>query len=192
MKRLVFALFALAGTLEAAEAQLTCVLNVTPVQFDSISGTSAGTLDARGSITVTCTGSQGANIAACVEVGQGAPVAAPGQRLLSLAKGTGALPVQIFQDTTLTRPWGAAAASQAVMLQRTGDGPMSATAYLRAYLQKGSAIPGHYSAQFPLTLRYGAITGTFADCNALRTLAIVPASLPQKTNTSGPSLSRRR
>ncbi len=176
----------------SAEAQLTCVLNVTPVQFDSISGTSAGTLDARGSITVTCTGSQGANIAACVEVGQGAPVAASGQRLLSLAKGTGALPVQIFQDTTLTRPWGAAAASQAVMLQRTGDGPMSATAYLRAYLQKGSAIPGLYSAQFPITLRYGAITGTFADCNALRTVAIVPASPAQKTNASGPSFSRRR
>ena len=180
------------GAPVSAEAQLTCALNVTPVQFDSISGTSAGTLDARGSITVTCTGSQGANIAACVEVGQGAPVAASGQRLLSLAKGTRALPVQIFQDTTLTRPWGAAAASQAVMLQRTGDGPMSATAYLRAYLQKGSAIPGLYSAQFPITLRYGAVTGTFADCNALRTLAIVPASPAQKTNTSGPSFSRRR
>ncbi len=192
MKQYILAMFMAVSAPVSAEGQLTCVLNVTPVQFDSISGTSAGTLDARGSITVTCTGSQGANIAACVEVGQGAPVAASGQRLLSLAKGTRALPVQIFQDTTLTRPWGAAAASQAVMLQRTGDGPMSATAYLRAYLQKGSAIPGLYSAQFPIALRYGAVTGTFADCNALRTPAIVPASPAQKTNTSGPSLSRRR
>lgn len=192
MKHYILAMFMAVSAPVSAEGQLTCVLNVTPVQFDSISGTSAGTLDARGSITVTCTGSQGANIAACVEVGQGAPVAASGQRLLSLAKGTRALPVQIFQDTTLTRPWGAAAASQAVMLQRTGDGPMSATAYLRAYLQKGSAIPGLYSAQFPITLRYGAVTGTFADCNALRTLAIVPAFPAQKTNTSGPSFSRRR
>jgi spore coat protein U-like protein len=192
MKQYILAMFMIVGASASAEAQLTCVLNVTPVQFDSISGTSAGTLDARGSITVTCTGSQGANIAACVEVGQGAPVAASGQRLLSLAKGTAALPVQIFQDTTLTRPWGAAATSQAVMLQRTGDGSISATAYLRAYLQKGSAIPGLYSAQFPIALRYGAVTGTFADCNALRTLAIVPASPAQKTNTSGPSFSRRR
>ncbi len=192
MKQYILAMFMAVSAPVSAEGQLTCVLNVTPVQFDSISGTSAGTLDARGSITVTCTGSQGANIAACVEVGQGAPVAASGQRLLSLAKGTRALPVQIFQDTTLTRPWGAAAASQAVMLQRTGDGPMSATAYLRAYLQKGSAIPGLYSAQFPIALRYGAVTGTFADCNALRTPAIVPASPAQKTNTSGPSFSRRR
>jgi spore coat protein U-like protein len=192
MKQYILAMFMAVSAPVSAEGQLTCVLNVTPVQFDSISGTSAGTLDARGSITVTCTRSQGANIAACVEVGQGAPVAASGQRLLSLAKGTRALPVQIFQDTTLTRPWGAAAASQAVILQRTGDGPMSATAYLRAYLQKGSAIPGLYSAQFPITLRYGAVTGTFADCNALRTLAIVPATPAQKTNTSGPSFSRRR
>ena len=192
MKQYILAMFMAVSAPVSAEGQLTCVLNVTPVQFDSISGTSAGTFDARGSITVTCTGSQGANIAACVEVGLGAPVAASGQRLLSLAKGTRALPVQIFQDTTLTRPWGAAAASQAVMLQRTGDGPMSATAYLRAYLQKGGALPGLYSAQFPITLRYGAVTGTFADCNALRTLAIVPASPAQKTNTSGPSFSRRR
>ncbi len=192
MKQYILAMFMAVSAPVSAEAQLTCALNVTPVQFDSISGTSAGTLDARGSITVTCTGSQGANIAACVEVGQGAPVAASGQRLLSLAKGTGALPVQIFQDTTLTRPWGAAGASQAVMLQRTGDGPMSATAYLRAYLQKGSATPGHYSAQFPIMLRYGAVTGTFADCNALPTLAIAPASPAQKANASGPSLSRRR
>jgi spore coat protein U-like protein len=192
MKRLVFALFVLAGALETAEAQLICALNVTPVQFDSISGTSAGTFDARGSITVTCTGSQGANIAACVEIGQGAPLAASGQRLLSPAKGTGALPVQIFQDATLTRPWGTAAANQAVMLRRTGDGPMPATAYLRAYLQKGSGVPGIYSAQFPITLRYGALTGTFADCNALRTIAIGPASPAHKTNASGPSFSRRR
>ena len=192
MKQCILAMFMVAGAPVSAAAQLVCSLNVTPVQFDSISGTSAGTFDARGSITVTCTGSQGANIAACVEVGQGAPVAASGQRLLSLAKGTQALPVQIFQDTTLTRPWGMAAANQAVMLQRAGDGPMPATAYLRAYLQKGSAIPGLYSAQFPITLRYGAVTGTFADCNALRTVAIGPAFRAQKTNTSGPSFSRRR
>jgi spore coat protein U-like protein len=192
MKQYILAMLMVVGASVSAEAQLTCALNVTPVQFDSISGTSAGTFDARGSITVTCTGSQGANIAACVEVGQGAPVAASGQRLLSLAKGTGALPVQIFQDTTLTRPWGTAATNQAVMLQRTGDGPMSATAYLRAYLQKGSAVPGIYSAQFPITLRYGALTGTFADCNALRTIAIGPVSPAQKTNASGPSFSRRR
>jgi|AmaraimetP72IA01_FD_contig_31_8960458_length_706_multi_11_in_0_out_0_1 spore coat protein U-like protein len=192
MKQYILAMFTVVGASVSAQAQLTCVLNTTPVQFDSISGTSAGTLDARGSITVTCTGSQGANIAACVEVGQGAPLAASGQRLLSRAKGTGALPVQIFQDTTLTRAWGAAAASQAVILQRTGDGPMSGTAYLRAYLQKGSAIPGLYSAQFPITLRYGAVIGTFADCNALRTVAIAPASPVHKTNASGPSFARRR
>ena len=192
MKRLIFALFALAGSPEAAEAQLACALNVTPVQFESIAGTSAGTFDARGTITVTCTGSQGASIAACVEVGQGAAVAASGQRLLSPPKGTGALPVQIFQDATITRPWGTAATNQAAMMQRTGDGPMSATAYLRAYVQKGSAVPGTYSAQFPVTLRYGAVTRNFADCNALGTVAIAPASGGQKTIAAVPAIARKR
>jgi spore coat protein U-like protein len=190
-KRLIFALLALAGAPEAAVAQLACALNVTPVQFDSIAGTSAGTFDARGSITVTCTGSQGASIAACVEVGQGGAFAA-GQRLLSPAKGTGAVPVQIFQDATLTRPWGAAATNQAAMMQRTGDGPMSATPYFRAYVQKGSAVPGTYSAQFPVTLRYGTVTGNFADCNALGTVAIAPSSAAQKTLAAVPTIAHKR
>lgn len=192
MKRLVVALFVLASAPEAAVAQLACALNVTPVQFDSISGTTAGTFDARGTITVTCTGSQGGNIAACVEVGLGAAVALSGQRLLSPPKGAGGLPVQIFQDATLARPWGMAATHQAAMMQRTGDGPMSSTAYLRAYIQKGSVVPGTYSAQFPVTLRFGAVTGNFADCNALRTVAAAPASPSHKTIAAVPAVSRKR
>ena len=190
-KRLIFTLFVLAAAPDASEAQLTCALNVTPVQFDSIAGTSMGTFDARGSITVTCTGSQGAAIAACVEVGQGGALAATGQRLLSPPKGTGGLSVKIFQDATLTRLWGTAATNQAAMMQRTGDGPMSTTTYLRAYLQKGSAVSGTYSAQFPVTLRYGAVTGNFADCNTLGTVAIVPAA-SQKTMAAVPAIARKR
>ncbi len=188
MKCSIFVILAFAGAPETAVAQLVCALNVTPVQFDSIAGTSAGTFDARGSITVTCTGSQGAAIAACVEVGQGAPAAVIGQRFLWPAKGTGALPLQIFQDATLTRPWGAAA--RAAMMQRTGDGPMSATAYFRAYIQKGSAVPGTYSAQFTVTLRYGAVTGNFADCGVVGTIA--PASAAQKTIAAVPTIARKR
>jgi spore coat protein U-like protein len=190
--RLIFALFALATGPASADAQLACALNVTPVQFDSIAGTSAGTFDARGTITVTCTGSQGASIAACVEIGQGAAVAASGQRLLSPARGTGALPVQIFQDATITRPWGTAATLHAAMMQRTGDGPMSSTAYFRAYIQPGSAVPGTYSAQFPVTLRYGTVTGSFADCNALGTVAIARASAGQKTIAAVSTIARKR
>ena len=192
MKHSIFVILVLAGAPQAARAQLACALNVTPVQFDSIAGTSAGTFDARGSITVTCTGSQGANVAACVEVGQGAAVAASGQRLLSPSKGTGGLTLQIFQDATLLRPWSTAAMNQAFMMQRTGDGPMSSTAYLRAYVQRGSAIPGTYSAQFPVTLRYGAVVGNLADCNALRTVAVGPASPSQKTIAAVPAVSRKR
>jgi spore coat protein U-like protein len=189
--QLIFALLALLGAPSAAEAQLACALTATPVQFDSISGTSAGTFDARGAITVTCTGSQGANIAACIEIGQGGALAPSGQRALSPLKGKGALPVQIFQDASLVKPWGTATMSQAAMLQRTGDGSMLATAYLRAYVQKGTAIPGSYSAQFPVTLRYGAVTGAFVDCNALATVAAGP-SAGQKTTAAFPAISRKR
>ncbi len=187
MKLLIFSLLALTST-SSAEAQLACSLSATPVQFGSITGTSAGTLDARGSITVTCTGSQGTSVAACIEVGSGA---ASGQRTLAPAKGA-ALPVQIFQDATLTRPWGMAAMNQAAILQRTGDGPMSATAYLRAYVQKGSGDPGTYTAQFPVTLRYGAVTGSFVDCNALGTIGVGPASPSQRNVSAFPAPPRKR
>ena len=192
MKMYILAFFALLGAPEAAEAQLACSLNATPVQFDTITGMSAGTFDARGTITVTCTGSQGASIAACVEVGQGAAVTAFGQRLLSPAKGTGALPVQIFQDATLTRQWGTAATNQAAMMQRTGDGPISTTAYLRAYVQKGSVVPETYTAKFPITLRYGTVTGSFVDCSALRVVAAGPTPVAQKMIHSFPAASRKR
>ncbi len=176
MRWLFFMICALACAPSEADAQLSCSLNMTPVQFDNIAGTSAGTFDARGTVTVTCTGSQGSAIAACVEIGQGAAVGALGQRLLASVKSAGTLPVQIFQDPTLSRPWGTVSMSQAVILQRTGDGPMSATVYLRAYIQKGSAVPGTHTGHFPVILRYGAVTGNFADCNALATVAVGPVA----------------
>ena len=190
MKQLIFIVFALAAAPQPAKAQLACALDVSPVQFESVTGTSAGAFDARGAVTVTCTGSQGANIAACVEIGQGA-TGSSGQRFLSPPKGTGALPMQIFQDTSLTRPWGITALNQAVLLQRSGDGAMAATAYLRVYIQKGGAVSGTYLAHFPITLRYGAVTGNFADCNALGTAATRAASPAVKPIAAGP-LRRRR
>lgn len=179
MKRLVFALLAVACVPAAAEAGLVCTVAASPVQFGSISGASAGTFDARGTFTVYCTGTQGANIAACIEIGDGAALSASGQRTVSPQKGNGAIGLQIFQDATLGRPWGSAARGQALYLQRTGDGPLPATAYLRAYVQKGAAGPGTYSAQFPVTLRYGAVSGPFADCNALG-LAAIPGGAGAK------------
>ena len=97
MKQLIFALLALLGAPSAAEAQLACALTATPVQFDSISGTSAGTFDARGAITVTCTGSQGANIAACIEIGQGARSPRPASGCFRLSKAMGRCPCKSFR-----------------------------------------------------------------------------------------------
>jgi spore coat protein U-like protein len=185
MKRYGLAVLALAGAPTVASAQLVCTANITPVTFDTITGAaSAGTYDARGTITVTCTGSQGTDVAACVDFGQGA-VNTSGQRLLSGPKAN-SMPIQIFQDATLSRPWGAAAMGHAPMLQRTGDGPMSATVYARLYVQRGGAAPGTYTAQFPVTLRYGAVIGGFANCNALGTVA----GGPQKSAV--PTIPRKR
>ena len=169
-----FVFFALAVMSSKASAQLACAVTATPVQFDTIRGTETGTHDARGSITVTCTGSQGGSIAACVELGHGAGAGLPGQRVLSPPKGGHPLEVQIFQDPALKRPWGAVVMGQAAMLQRTGDGPMSATTYLRLYMPQRGSIPGSYTAQFPVTLRYGAVTGNAANCNALAAAAPWP------------------
>ena len=174
MKRYVIAVLALACAPTVATAQLACVANITPVIFDAITAASAGTYDARGMITVTCTGSQGANIAACIDLGQGSAVKASGQRLLGGPTAGANLPMQLFQDATLTRPWGNAGIGQAPMLRRTGDGPMTAMIYARLYVQEGTLAPGTYASQFPIRLRYGADTGSFASCNALGSVAVAP------------------
>jgi spore coat protein U-like protein len=166
MKRTCLLILALACAPQAANAQLVCSLSLTPLSFGSLASTASGTYDARGSVAVTCTGSQGANIAACIDLAPGA-VNASGQRLLSTPKGTTPLPMQIFQDATLSRPWGSAAMGQAPMLQRTGDGPIYATVYARLYVPHAKALPGAYMANIPVTLRYGTVLGGFADCGTL-------------------------
>lgn len=106
MRRLGLLFLALVAT-PPANAQLACTAMASPVNFGSISLAGAGTYDARGSFTVSCTGSNGANIAVCASLAQGATDVS-GERLLSPPKGTSALPMQIFLDPGLARPWGAA------------------------------------------------------------------------------------
>ncbi len=174
MKRYCLAFLVFAGA-PSANAQLVCTASVTPIQFEPLASTGAGTYDARGGVVVTCAGSQGAAIAACVELAQGA-VTASGQRLLSSSKGSASLPMRLFQDATLTRPWGSGGVGQAPILQRTGDGPMSATVYARLYVQRGGAAAGSYTASFPVMLRYGAVNGEVAACDALGVAAPKAAS----------------
>ncbi len=148
---------------------------MTPVQFDTIDSLSSGTYDAHGTLTVTCTGSQGAAIAACVDLGQGTAIAnAANQRLLIGPRSSRTLPIQIFQDAGLRRPWGSA--SQDPSLTHTGDGIMAAPMYLRLYVQPGAAVPGTYSAQFPVWLRYGIVTGYPVNCGSLGNSAAARAS----------------
>ena len=192
MRPLIVAMLALIGAPFTAKAELNCTLTVNPVRFDAISGTSTGTFDARGAMTVSCMGSQGATIAACIEISPGAASGLSGQRLLSSAKGREALPVQIFQDATLARPWGMAAAGQAQLLQRSGDGPMTATAYLRAYLRKGAAAPGTYSADFSVTLRYGISTGAMTHCDALEAASSSAHAAGQQRSVLVPLALRKR
>ena len=141
--------------------------------FDTIAGSGAGTYDARSTITVTCTGSQGANIAACVDLGQARAPA--DQRGFSGPKGK-TMQIQIFQDATLTRPWGTAAmgpGSHAAAHRRRPDVGDRLCPPLHP---KGGDLPGTYRAQLPVTLRYGAVIGNFADCNALGSVAVWPAA----------------
>jgi spore coat protein U-like protein len=166
MKWTCLLILALACAPTAANAQLVCSLSASPLSFGSLASSASGTYDARGTVAVTCTGAQGANIAACIGLAPGAANAS-GQRLLSAPKGNAPLPMQIFQDPALSRPWGSAELGQAPMLQRTGDGPMYATVYARLYVPHAKALPGAYMANIPVTLRYGAVLGGFADCGTL-------------------------
>ncbi len=160
-------------------------MSLTPVAFDTIDSLSSGTYDARGSLTVSCTGSNGAAIAACVDFAAASANAA-GQLLLSgPAKGR-TLPMQLFQDAGLRRLWGGSAPGQGAMLTRTGDGPMSAPIYARLYVQGKAAAPGIYSAQIPVTLRYGATAGAAINCASLGSTA---GNTPSgKANTAAQAL----
>jgi spore coat protein U-like protein len=177
----VLLLFILAGPARTAQAQLACSLNLTPVVFDTIDSLSSGTYDARGSLIVSCTGSNGAAIAACVDFATASANAA-GQILLSGPEKGRALPVQIFQDAGLRMPWVSPALGQGAMLTRTGDGPMSAPIYARLYVHGKAAVPGTYSAQIPVTLRYGATAGAAVSC-ASPGVAATPRG---KANTAAP------
>ena len=179
----VLLLFILDSPVRTAQAQLACSLNLMPVVFDTIDSLSSGTYDARGSLIVSCTGSNGAAIAACVDFATVSANAA-GQILLSGPGKGRALPVQIFQDAGLRMPWVSPALGQGAMLTRTGDGPMSAPVYARLYVQGKAAVPGTYSAQIPVTLRYGVTAGATVNCASLgvaatpRGKAITAAPVP--------------
>ena len=85
------------------------------------------------------------------------------------------MPIQIFQDATLTRPWGTAAMGpgpHAAAHRRRPDVGDRLRPPLRA--ERGRRA-GTYTAQFPVTLRYGAVIGDFANCNALGSVAAWPA-----------------
>jgi spore coat protein U-like protein len=150
----------------AANAQLACSVSLTELNFGTIQTTASGTYDTRGSIVVTCTGSQGAAIGACVDIAPGA-VDASGLRMLSPPKGQNGLAMQIYQDATLARPWGGSAMGQAFVLQRTGDGPMIAQIYARLFAPRGAPVAGTYASALPVTLRYGFAGAAGADCAAL-------------------------
>ncbi len=77
---------------------------------------------------------------------------------------------------------------QAPMLQRTGDGPMTATAYVRLYVQREGDVPGTYTANLPITLRYGVVNGGFANCNALGSNAAGPAAFGSGSTAAIPTL----
>jgi spore coat protein U-like protein len=155
---LVLALLAAPAT---ANAGLSCSASTSPVNFGSILQTETGTYDGIGTITVTCSGSQGAAIAACIDITAG-DVNAANQRLISLGNTT--IAMQLFQDSARSIPWGSAWGPLPAPLQRTGDGPMTATVYARLYSQSGS-IAGLYSANYTVNTTIG--TAGLGSCSTL-------------------------
>ena len=66
---------------------------------------------------------------------------------------------------------------------------MSATIYIRLYVQKGGAMPGTYAAQFPVTLRYGTVQGYGASCGGLGSAA---AAAPSRKPAAAPIIGHKR
>ena len=176
MKTTALILLMLGALWKPAQAQISCTTDATPIQFNTVNSIDSGTYDARGSITVTCSGSNGGTIGVCIEVGQGAAgVNAASQRLLVSSANRRTLPLQIFQDAALTRAWGPAALNQAALLSRRGDGPLTSAIHLRLYVPQGGATPGIYTAQFPMMIRYGLQMEQSPACETLTNVAVRPA-----------------
>lgn len=200
MKTTALILLVLSGLSKPAQAQISCTTDAAPIQFNTVNSLDSGTYDAHGSITVTCSGSNGGTIGVCIEVGQSAAgVNAASQRLLASAANRRTLPLQIFQDPTLTRSWGSAAFNQAALLSRRGDGPLTTAIHLRLYVPNGGAMPGIYTAQFPMMIHYGLETGQSPACETLTNVAvraapakaIAPAGSQNRGHTQPPAPNHR-
>ncbi len=161
MKHYCLLVLALIAAPAAAKAGLSCSASTSPVNFGSVLQTETGTYDGVGTITVTCSGSQGAPIAACIDIPPG-DVNGANQRLISLGSAT--IAMQLFQDPARSIPWGSAWGALPSPLQRTGDGPMTATVYARLYTQSG-AVQGLYSANYTINATIG--TAGLESCNTL-------------------------
>ena len=119
MKRYFLLILALLCAPTAANALLSCSVTATAVNFGSPNPIGAGTYDIVGNISLYCTGSQNQTVAACVDLAMG-DTDSQGHRLIY--DGSATVPVQLFQNSSRSLPWGTAALGQAPILQRAGDG----------------------------------------------------------------------
>lgn len=180
MKIYISIIFAAFGIAQSAQAQ-TCSANISsPVQFTAISPLEPGTYDTSATLSVTCSGfAAGSTIAVCPDLGAGSGGAdASNQRLLGRGGGPETLRFQIFQDSGRTIPWGTVGSfgpNSEPLLNRAGNGSLSATLYFRLYVAAGATPPALYSSSFSPSLRYGTIMSAAGGCGSANLTAITSA-----------------
>jgi spore coat protein U-like protein len=183
MKKYLLALLASASFASGAAGQ-TCTASVTtPITFTSVNPLSSNTYDTTATLTLNCTGVPQL-VGACPDIGAGTGgLNGSNQRLLK-GQSTGAtIPFQIFQNDGRTQVWGSQhtpPGGSVPLLNRIGNGSMTATLYLRLYAQNPPYPPGTYTSSFSgadATVYYGLLSALGA-CSSLLSRLTLTVSDP--------------
>jgi spore coat protein U-like protein len=152
-----------------AQAQ-TCTPSMTAVAFGEADVLSGLAIDTAGTLDLSCSGTAGQTIRVCANIGARLP---DGTRHMTSPSASTELSFDHFSDAARAMVWGSYEAGGTgvqldVVLNGTGNGSASRTAYVRLYGNQQSAGVGNYSLAFEgstsnITYAYG----TMLNCNSI-------------------------
>ena len=136
------------GLSVTAAIAATCVINAASMAFGAYNPTANSTLDAIGSISVSCTNGTAYSIGLDKGAGTGASIATR-----VMMNGASTLQYQIFRDSGRSQNWGNTVGTDTVSGTGTGFA-QTLTAYGRITSGQPSARPGSYSDTVTVTITY--------------------------------------
>ncbi|HEX4739654.1 MAG TPA: spore coat U domain-containing protein [Allosphingosinicella sp.] len=127
----------------------TCTLSTSPVAFGTMNAVSGSSVDAAGSITVTCT--NGTSWSAAADAGSGSGATLATRKLVS---GGNLLNYALYTDSARTNVWGDGSSGNST-LSGTGSGSaQNVTVYGRIAAGQTGAPAGSYSDTVSVTVTY--------------------------------------